>query len=74
MIELNLFLFCMVCFMGLLNYVIMDVYNGYFEFYFIVNDSDWIIIFDIFNGEFNEWIGVKFIIRLLYLYIKEKSM
>lgn len=40
MIELNLFLFCMVWFMGLLNYVIMDVYNGYFEFYFIVIDSD----------------------------------
>lgn len=40
MIELNLFLFCMVWFMGLLNYVIIDVYNGYFELYFILNDSD----------------------------------
>lgn len=74
MIESNSSSSCMVWFTESSNYAITDVYNGYFEFYFIVNDSDWITILDTLNGELNELIGVKFIIRLPYLYTKEKSM
>lgn len=59
MIETNSSSSCMVRFMGLSNYTITDVYNGYFKFYSIVNDSDLITILETVNGKLNEWISVK---------------